>query len=187
MVLADLVRIFVGFRRAIVDIDDVEHLGAWDQHNDAAAVGDAAQYRDAKKIKDAGFDYLRLSHYPPSPAFLDACDELGLVVMDCIPGWQYFDRESPEFAQLQLENCRQMMRRDRNHPCVILWEVSLNESWMTDSFIAASHAAAHREYPGDQCYTCGWTRGYDVFIQARQHGGCTQETEQACLVSEYGD
>lgn len=151
------------------------------------AIGSAAQYRDAAKIKAAGFDYVRLSHYPHDPAFMRACDELGLVVMDCIPGWQYFDRESAEFQALQLDNCRQMMRRDRNHACVILWEVSLNESWMTDSFIRASHALAHDEYPFDTCYTCGWSDGYDVFIQARQHGGCTEETDRACLVSEYGD
>jgi beta-galactosidase len=58
---------------------------------------------------------------------------------------------------------------------------------MTDSFIAASHAAAHEEYPGDQCFTCGWLEGYDVFIQARQHGGCVEVTDRACVVSEYGD
>jgi beta-galactosidase len=151
------------------------------------ALSDAAQYRDAKKIKDAGFDYVRLSHYAHAPAFMDACDELGLVVMDCIPGWQFYNREDPRFTEIQLDNCRRLLRRDRNHPCVILWEVSLNESWMTDEFIAESHALAHREYPGDQCYTCGWTEGYDVFIQARQHGGCTEVTDRACLVSEYGD
>lgn len=151
------------------------------------ALSGAAQWRDAKRIKDAGFDYVRLSHYLHDPAFMDACDALGLVVMDCIPGWQYFDRESEAFAALQLENCRTMIRRDRNHPCVILWEVSLNESWMTDAFIEASHRLAHEEYPGDQCYTCGWTRGYDVFIQARQHGGCEDVTDIACAVSEYGD
>ncbi|GMV03964.1 MAG: beta-galactosidase [Gemmatimonadota bacterium] len=151
------------------------------------ALSDAAQWRDAKKIKDAGFDYVRLSHYPHAPAFMDACDELGLVVMDCIPGWQYFDRESEAFAALQLDNCRKMIRRDRNHPCVILWEVSLNESWMTEAFIAASHAAAHEELPVGPCYTCGWTEGYDVFIQARQHGGCVDVAGRACVVSEYGD
>ncbi len=151
------------------------------------AVPPSAQYRDAKRIKDAGFDYVRLSHYPHDPAFMDACDELGLVVMDCIPGWQYFNRDEPAFAELQLKNCRDMIRRDRNHPCVILWEVSLNESWMPPEFVEATQALAHEEYPGDQMVTCGWQRGYDVFIQARQHGGCTEVDDVACVVSEYGD
>jgi beta-galactosidase len=151
------------------------------------ALSDAAQYRDAKKIKDAGFDYIRLSHYPHAPAFMDACDELGLVVMDCIPGWQFFNRDNPGFTAIQYENCRRMLRRDRNHPCVILWEVSLNETDMPAEFIRTTHAIAHEEYPGDQCFTCGWTEGYDVFIQARQHGGCREATGRACVVSEYGD
>ncbi len=151
------------------------------------ALSDAAQYRDAKKIKDAGFDYIRLSHYAHAPAFMDACDELGLVVMNCIPGWQFFNRDDPEFTKIQYDNCRRLLRRDRNHPCVILWEVSLNETGMSDEFIRTTHAIAHEEYPGDQCYTCGWTEGYDVFIQARQHGGCKEVTDRACLVSEYGD
>jgi beta-galactosidase len=150
------------------------------------ALSDAAQYRDARKIKDAGFDYVRLSHYAHAPAFMDACDELGLVVMDCIPGWQYFNPD-PAFADLQYRNCRDLIRRDRNHPCVILWEVSLNESGMPPEFVARTHAIAHEEYPGDQCFTAGWVRGYDVFIQARQHGGCHHEKNDACLVSEYGD
>jgi len=150
------------------------------------ALSDDAQYRDALKIKEAGFDYVRLSHYPQSPAFLDACDELGLVVMDSILGWQYFNPD-PAFAAQKLEECRQLIRRDRNHPAVILWEVSLNESDMPAAFIARAHAAAHEEYPGDQCYTCGWKNGYDVFMQARQHGGCHQITDRPCLVSEYGD
>ena len=151
------------------------------------ALSDAAQYRDAKKIKDAGFDYIRLSHYAHAPAFMDACDELGLVVMDCIPGWQFFNETDPQFTAIQYENCRRLIRRSRNHPCVILWEVSLNETAMPAEFVRTTHAIAHEEYPGDQCWTCGWTEGYDVFIQARQHGGCRDVTDRACVVSEYGD
>jgi beta-galactosidase len=151
------------------------------------ALSDASQYRDARKIKDAGFDYIRLSHYPHAPAFMDACDELGLVVMDCIPGWQFFNRDDPEFSEIQYENCRRMLRRDRNHPCVILWEVSLNETAMPDEFIRRTHEIAGQECPGDQTFTCGWTEGYDVFIQARQHGGCRDVTDRSCVISEYGD
>ncbi len=151
------------------------------------ALSDAAQYRDAQAIKDAGFDYIRLSHYAHAPAFMDACDALGLVVMDCIPGWQFFNRADPAFTALQYENCRRLVRRDRNHPCIILWEVSLNETDMPAEFIRTTHTIAHEEYPGDQCYTCGWTEGYDVFIQARQHGGCRNVSDRACVVSEYGD
>lgn len=150
------------------------------------ALSDAAQYRDARKIKEAGFDYVRLSHYPQSTAFLQACDELGLVVMNCLMGWQYFGKD-PAFAELKYQESRQLIRRDRNHPSVILWEVSLNESDMPKAFIAKTHALAHEEYPGDQMFTCGWTKGYDVFIQARQHGGCTKVTDLPCVVSEYGD
>ena len=150
------------------------------------ALSDAAQYRDARKIKEAGFDYIRLSHYPQSPAFLDACDELGLVVMNCLMGWQYFG-QAPAFAELKYQECRQLIRRDRNHPSVILWEVSLNESDMPTAFIAKTHAIAHEEFPGNQMFTCGWTSGYDVFLQARQHGGCTKITDVPCVVSEYGD
>ncbi len=150
------------------------------------ALSNDAQYRDALKIKEAGFDYIRLSHYPQSPVFLDACDELGLVVMDSLMGWQYFNPD-PAFAELKYRECRQMIRRDRNHPSVILWEVSLNESDMPQSFIERANLIAHEEYPGDQCHTCGWEKGYDVFMEARQHGGCRGITNQPCLISEYGD
>ena len=150
------------------------------------ALSDAAQYRDARLIKEAGFDYVRLSHYLHAPAFMDACDELGLVVMNCLPGWQYFNGEDPAFTALQYENVRTLIRRDRNHACVLLWEASLNETAMPAPFIERTHVVAHEEYPGDQCFTCGWAEGYDVFIQARQHGGCVGIT-RPCVVSEYGD
>ena len=123
---------------------------------------------------------------PTRPRSWTPATSCGLVVMNCIPGWQYFNPD-PAFVALQYQNCRDLVRRDRNHPCVMLWEVSLNESPMPPEFVARTHAIAHEEYPGDQCFTAGWIHGYDVYLHARQHGGCRREEDRPCIVSEYGD
>ncbi len=152
------------------------------------ALSNAAQYRDALKIKEAGFDYVRLSHYPHSPAFMDACDELGLVVVDAILGWQYYV-DTPEFKSHVLTTCRELIRRDRNHPCVIAWELSLNESGMDTSFMKMANTIGHEEYPGNQSYTAGWKDyAYDIYLQARQHRlGHYRAPDKPYIVSEYGD
>ena len=152
------------------------------------ALSNEAQYRDARKIKDAGFDCIRLSHYPHSPAFMDACDELGLVVIDAILGWQYFNKDEAFQSQV-LQTCRDMIRRDRNHACVLAWEVSLNETRMPDDFIDRATSIAHAEYPGNQCFTAGWQNyGYDIYIQARQSRlNRYQKPDKPYIVSEYGD
>ncbi len=188
----------IGIRRIEITKDGFEingqkmFLRGVNRHQDYPYVGyalsDNAQYRDAVKIKEAGFDYVRLSHYPHSPAFMDACDELGLVVLDAILGWQYYSTDSL-FQQHVFETAHDLIRRDRNHPCVIGWEVSLNESWMDEPFIDKLHEIAHTEYPGNQCYSAGWQKyGYDIFLQARQHRlGHYTDPEKPYVVSEYGD
>jgi beta-galactosidase len=151
------------------------------------AVPAAAQRRDARRIKEAGFDYVRLSHYPQSPHFLDACDELGIVVMNAIPGWQFMGGDA--FREACERNARDLIRRDRNHPCVVLWELSLNETEMDDAFVARMNRIGHEEIPGDQMYTCGWMDRFDVYIHARQHGRIHtwENGDKALVVSEYGD
>lgn len=161
------------------------------RHQDYPWVGyalpDAAQYRDALRIKQAGFDYVRLSHYPQSPAFLDACDELGILVMNCIPGWQFIGGEP--FREACFRNARQLIRRDRNHPSVVLWELSLNETDMDPAFVSRLHGIGHAEYPGGGMATCGWVEGYDVYLRARQHGQIHtwENGNTALVISEYGD
>ncbi len=154
------------------------------------ALSDNAQYRDAVKIKEAGFDYIRLSHYPQSPAFMRACDELGLVVADAILGWQYY-AENDLFKNQSYESARTLIRRDRNHPCVMAWEVSLNETAMPISFMQVLHNIVHQEYPGAGVYSCGWMpQVYDIYFQARQHRILHPDAisfEKPYMVSEYGD
>ena len=150
------------------------------------ATSDAADYRDAVKIKSAGFDYVRLSHYPHSPAFMAAADELGLVLLDSILGWQYFSEDPAFQAQIQ-QTCRDLIRRDRNHPSVMAWECSLNESWMTEPFIDSLTRVIDEEYPG--AMSAGWQEyGYDIYLQARQHRlEHYKEPTKPYIVSEYGD
>lgn len=153
------------------------------------ALSDNAQYRDAKKIKDGGFDYIRLSHYPQSPAFLDACDELGLVVLDAILGWQYY-ADNDLFRNFCYTSAARLIRRDRNHACILGWEVSLNETQMPVSFMAELHRITHTEYPGKNVYSAGWMNDvYDIYLQARQHRIMHYEPVQTkpYSVSEYGD
>ena len=147
------------------------------------AISDEAQYRDAYKIKQAGFDYVRASHYPPSPAFLKACDELGIFVLDAILGWQYFGDSL--FVEQCKKSARELIRRDRNHPCILGWELSVNETPMPDSFMKEMNRIRTEEAPG--IYTAGWIKGgYDVYIEARQHRQNT-DADVPLIVSEYGD
>ncbi|MGI4845638.1 MAG: glycoside hydrolase family 2 TIM barrel-domain containing protein [Janthinobacterium lividum] len=169
------------------------HLRGVNRHQEYPYVGyalsAAADLRDALLIKKYGFDYVRLSHYPQSPAFMAAADELGLMVLPAIPGWQ-FHNPDPAFARQVIRTCADMIRRDRNHPSVLAWECSLNESRMPDALVQALHDTVHAEYPGDQAFSAGWVpQTYDIYLQARQHriGSKHALPNKPLIVSEYGD
>ncbi len=128
------------------------------RHQDFPWLGNAnpdnAQYRDLKRLKEAGFNFLRLAHYPQSQAVMDACDELGLMVSVCTPGWQSFSRDT-NFTGLAKQDIREMVRWHRNHPSAIMWEVSLNETYGHEKFYAECARIAREEYPGDQFFVSG--------------------------------
>lgn len=92
-----------------------------------AAAFDRAEERRVQILKDAGFNAIRCAHNPPSPAFLDACDRLGMLVMDeafdCWSrGKNMFDY-SVVFKDWWRRDLDSMVLRDRNHPSVVMWNI----------------------------------------------------------------
>lgn len=120
------------------------------RHQDFAYVGNAVpnnqQWLDAKRLRDAGCTIIRTAHYPQDPAFMDACDELGVFIIVATPGWQYWNKD-PEFENKVHENTRQIIRRDRNHPSVLLWEPILNETRFPLAFSMKALQITKDEFP----------------------------------------
>ena len=141
-------------------------IGA-NSHQDFAVVGNAVansiHWRDAKKLRDAGMKVIRNAHCPQDPAFMDACDELGLFVIVNTPGWQFWN-DAPEFAQRVYSDIRNLVRRDRNHACVWMWEPILNETWYPEDFAKNTRDIVDQEYPYPYCYS-----GCDSGARGREH------------------
>jgi hypothetical protein len=109
------------------------------------ALSDDASYRDAFKIREAGFNTVRSLYCPPSPAFLNACDELGLMVIEGIPGWNY-GRDSLSAGEA-VHEMQMLCRRDRNHPSVVIWETSFREADMPAGLLSALNRTVQEELP----------------------------------------
>ncbi len=100
------------------------------------------QARDAQLLRtELNCNMVRCSHYPPSPHFLDACDELGLMVWEEPPGWDYVGDEN--FQAIFLQNVRDMVLRDRNRPSVVVWATRLNETQSFPTLYAEARRLAH--------------------------------------------
>ena len=100
-------------------------------HHDNGVLGscafDRAEERKIQLLKAAGFNAIRTAHNPPSPSLLDACDRLGMLVMDeafdCwAKGKNHMDY-SVVFKDWWERDLTSMVERDRNHPCVVLWSL----------------------------------------------------------------
>ncbi|MCD8186995.1 MAG: glycoside hydrolase family 2, partial [Rikenellaceae bacterium] len=142
------------------------------RHQDFAYVGNASpnsqQWRDAKLIRDAGCRIIRSAHYPQDPAFMDACDELGIFIIVATPGWQYWNKDEI-FAQRVYEDVRQMVRRDRNHPSVIMWEPVLNETPYPHDFMLETRRITLEEYPYPGCFMAADSRHGRTPTGAAEH------------------
>jgi beta-galactosidase len=120
-------------------------LRGLNRHQTFPYVGQAmparGQRRDAWILRyELKLNIVRTSHYPQSPHFLDACDEYGLMVLEEIPGWQHIG--DPAWQDLAVGNVEAMVRRDWNHPSIILWGVRINESGDNHDFYTRTNAAA---------------------------------------------
>ncbi len=151
------------------------------------AVPDQSIYADVKRIKEAGLSWIRGAHYPHAPAFYAACDALGVLVLDAQTGWQQF-HDTPAFKNNTYQELRDLLRRDRNHPSVVAWEASLNESNFSDEWAQMAQRIVHEEYPGDQAFSAAWKWSRaDIFIGASQHNVRTTADLRPIIISEYGD
>lgn len=119
------------------------------RHQDFAVLGNALpnsmQWRDAKKLRDAGLKVIR-THYVIDPAFMDACDELGVFALVEVPGWQFWNNESV-FGERVYSDIRNMIRIHRNHASLFFWEPILNETHYPDEFAKKALDICEEEYP----------------------------------------
>ncbi|MBM6871575.1 discoidin domain-containing protein, partial [Pseudoflavonifractor phocaeensis] len=167
-------------------------------HSETYMLGNAqsndAIFAEIKRLREYGFNFIRMSHYPHDPAFYEACDRYGVAVLDCLAGWQNFSN-TDAFKNNTYEQMRDQIRVNRNHCSVVAWEPSLNESGYTAQWAQNMHDLVKEEYPevGDsKAYTSGWTNWniFDIGVgtpQADVVGDAARYGEKPVVVSEYGD
>ncbi len=112
------------------------------RHQDYPGLGSALSNdmhrRDAKLIKEMGANFVRISHYPQDPAFLDACDEEGILAWEEIPIVNYIT-DSPAFFDNSKKNLTEMIRQHYNHPAVVMW------GYMNEVMVAAEFSSKTKE------------------------------------------
>jgi len=173
-----------------------QFIGA-NRHQDFAYVGNALpnsqQWRDAKRLRNAGFTIIRTAHYPQDPSFMDACDELGLFIIVATPGWQYWNKD-PRFGEKVHQNTRDIIRRDRNHPCVLMWEPILNETRYPEDFALKALQITKDEYPypyrpvaAADVHSAGVKDHYDVVYGWPGDDFKADKPQQCIFTREFGE
>jgi beta-galactosidase len=141
----------IGFREAVFTPEGfklngkVIKLRGLDRHQTFPFAGQAmpprVQRKDADILRyELHCNIVRTSHYPQSRHFLDRCDEVGLLVLEEIPGWQHIGDIA--WQDVAVDNVRRMLQRDWNHPSIVLWGVRINESPDNDAFYGRTSTLA---------------------------------------------
>ncbi|PKB18005.1 sugar-binding domain-containing protein [Flavobacterium sp. 5] len=165
-------------------------------HHDNGALGaaayDRAEERKVELLKKAGFNAVRTSHNPPSEAFLDACDRLGMLVIDeAFDGWREkkttFDYASI-FDKWWKHDVESMVLRDRNHPSIIFWSIGNEiiertkpEAVETAKMLANAIHAIDSTRPVTSAMTT-WNEGWEIFdplMAAHDVAGYNYELKRA--------
>ena len=163
------------------------------------AAVESLQRKDAEILKNVlHVDIVRTSHYPQSKHFINACDELGLLVFTELPGWQHIgDQSWQNHALTMLE---EMIVQYRNHPSIVLWGVRINESADSHDFYFKSNELAHRLDPSRPTSGVRNFKGselledvyaYNDFSHTGENAGCEDpdkicnNTEIPFIISEH--
>ncbi len=197
--ISDIVEKSFGFREAHFAKDGKFYLNGkhvkligLDRHQNYPYIGAAAgwrlQYNDADILKnELGLNIVRTSHYPQSPHFLDRCDQIGLLVFEEIPGWQYIGNK--KWQAVSLNELKEMIIRDRHHPSIVLWGVRINESKDNREFYTKTNALAHKLDPTRQTGGVRYIRESefleDVFTYNDFSGTVQQPNHIPYLITEF--
>lgn len=189
-----------GFRTIRFTVEDGFHLNGRRvqirgvcNHHDLGALGAAFNVRAAERqleiLRDMGCNAIRTSHNPPAPELLDLCDRMGFVVMDeAFDCWREAKKEN-DYSRLwddwHEKDLRAFIRRDRNHPCIVMWSIGNEVMELRDASRGVPIAAeltriVHEEDPTrpavlgsnvPEASFNGIQREVDVFGQNYQLGG----------------
>ena len=146
-------------------------------HHDDGVLGamafDDAEIRKVRQMKEAGFNLIRTSHNPTTRAFLDACDSLGMLVIDeAFDGWR--TQKNPYDYSTVIDSCfrqdiRAMVLRDRNHPSVISWSIGnevIERKDIRVVYTARQMKKAILEYDTTRPVTealCAWDDDWEIY------------------------
>ncbi|MEN3304167.1 MAG: beta-galactosidase [Micromonosporaceae bacterium] len=156
---------------------------------------------DLVLMKRHNVNAVRTSHYPPHPAFLDLCDELGLWVIDECDlethgfvelDWRGNPSDDPQWSEALLDRMRRMVERDKNHPSIIMWSLG-NESGTGSNLAVMADWARGRDpgrpihYEGDrECrYVDVYSRMYAPHAEVAEIGGGAQGRGLPFVLCEY--
>ena len=205
----DVIRTRFGFRTAEFRKDGFYLNGkrtfmrGLDRHQAYPYMGYAAperlQREDARILKEElCCNAVRTSHYPQSRYFIDACDELGLLVFTEIPGWQHIGDDN--WQKQAIDNVREMVIQYRNHPSIVLWGVRINESRDNDTLYTETNKLAHFLDPSRQTsgvrylvksnlledvYAYNDFKPFDFDDPIRKKDKITTDPEKGYLISEH--